>query len=237
MISRFNPMTPRFYVMAIGLFVLLLVLLFAVKKMVFKHLFYEHLHLRTYEAAAGDLSLCANEPDCIKYATEIKSWVCASGVCDGTDKSKRPLDCWGDRLSEYSKQVLDQVDPLMCPLIKFPNAKTRQAVLTHFPGWDVEGEDTLIEYGAYLLAFKGSAASCEDYIKDYVGASGPRWKFKWYRAISGCRIIAGAATRGMEEKDYYTWFKAARGSGNCSGIVNGQLRRACSDPKTAFPLP
>ena len=51
------------------------------------------------------------------------------------------------------------------------------------PAWDVEGEDTFVEYGAYLMALKGSAASCEDYIKDYVGPYGPRWKFKWYRSV------------------------------------------------------
>jgi hypothetical protein len=197
----------------------------------------DRLHLTNYEAAAGDLSLCRNNGDCLKDAVEIKSWICAASVCDGTDKNKKPLDCWGDRLHEYSKGLIDQMDPLMCSLLRSPGIETRRAIAIHLPAWDVEGEDTMVEYVAYLMALKGAAGSCENYIKDYIGAYGPRWSFHWYKALSGCRILARERTRGQEEKDFYTWFGVVQGVGHCSDIVNSQMRQACSAPQAASPVP
>jgi hypothetical protein len=225
-------MSLRSCLAVIGLFVLL----FIVREMVLRKSFVDGLHLRMYDAAAGDLSLCVRDKDCLKYAQEIKSWVCAASVCEGTDKSKKPLDCWGARLSEYSKEVMDRMGPLMCPLIEFPSTETRRAILIRLPVKDVEGEDTLIEYGAYLLALKGSAESCEDYIKNYVGAYGSQWKYKWYKALSGCRIFARQSTREMEEKDFYTWFGVVQGRGSCSDMLSRELRKACNTPAAKFPV-
>ena len=227
-------MPLRFCAVVIGF----LLLLFTVKEMGLRRIFSEnHLHLRTFEAATGDLSLCAGDKDCFKYAKEIKAWVCAADVCERKATSKKPLDCWVGGLREYSKEVIDQTNPLMCPALNSPSLETRRAVLSHLPRWDVEGEDTFVEYGAYLMALKGSAASCEDYIKNYVGAYGPQWKFKWYRMLSGCRILAHERTREQEEKDFYTWFRVVQGSGHCSDIVNSEMRKACNAPQAASPGP
>ena len=95
----------------------------------------------------------------------------------------------------------------------------------------------MVENGAYLLAFKGEANSCQDFIKSYVGAYGPNWNFKWYRAMSGCRILAHESTREKEEKDFYTWFGAEQGLNDCSGIVNSELKAACNTKGAASPKP
>ena len=195
------------------------------------------LHLKMYVAALGDLSLCADDQDCLKYAQEIKSWVCAARVCEGTGKNKRPLDCWKDRLREYTPEVMSQMGPLICPLISSPGIQTRRAIVRHLPVSDIDGEDTLVEYGAYLMALKGASSACEDYIKNYVGAYGPQWKFKWYRALSGCRILARERTREQEEGDFYTWFGVTRAWGTCLGIINSEMRRACNAPGATSPLP
>ena len=83
------------------------------------------------------------------------------------------------------------------------------------------------------MALKGSAESCENYIKSYVGAYGygSQWNYRWYRALSGCRILAHESTREQEEKDFYTWLGVVREAGApCPDIVNSELRNACSVP-------
>lgn len=90
------------------------------------------------------------------------------------------------------------------------------------------------------MALKGSAESCENYIKSYVGAYGygSQWNYRWYRALSGCRILAHESTREQEEKDFYTWLGVVREAGDpCSDIVNSELRNACSTPGARFLLP
>lgn len=196
------------------------------------------LHLNMYEAAAGDLSLCGDDTICLKYAKRIKSWICAAAACEGPDTSKRPVDCFEEFLNEYSKEVQDQINELICPLIKSPGAETRRAVLSHIPDSTKEGEDGMVRYGAYLLALNGSTVSCENYIKNYVGAYGPQWDSGWYRALSGCRILAQESTREQEEKDLYVWLGVMRKAGNlCSDIVNSELRNVCGTPGAKFFSP
>jgi len=194
----------------------------------------DQLDLRMYEAAVGDLSLCADDKICLKHAKRVKSWLCAASVCDGTDKSKEPIACF-DGFSNPSIKVLDQIDASICPFIKFPSAETGRALLIHNPDMP---EDDLIKVGASLLAIKRSVASCEDYIKNYVGPyGGPKWNYQWYRDLSGCRILAHKSTREQEERDFYTWLGVVQGLGNCSDIVNSEMRKACNAPGAISPAP
>ena len=218
-------MSFRFYVMAFGLFVLL----FVVKEMVLRKIFVEHLHLRMFEAAAGDLSLCADDEGCFKDAKRVKSWFSAAGVCNGTSKGKKPIDCFQGLSDEYSKEDQNQLNLALCSFIEFPSSVTRHALLRHAKYID---EDYLVEYGAYILALKGSEVSCEDSIRNYAGAYGPQWKYKWYRALAGCRILAKDSTREEEEKNFSLWFQ-----GDCSKILNPDMRKACQTPGTTSPIP
>lgn len=198
----------------------------------------DRLHLNMYEAAAaGDLSLCGDDTICLKHAKDIKSWICGAAVCDGTDTSKKPVDCFEGASDPESKEDRDQRNSSLCSLIKTPSSETRRNLLTHM-GY-LEYEDNFVESEAYLMALKGSAVSCESYIKDYVGPyGGPQWNYRWYRALSGCRILAHESTREQEEKDFYTWFGVLREVGDpCLDIVNSELRNACSTPGAHFLSP
>ena len=198
--------------------------------------FVDQLDLKMYEAAAGNLSLCGDDQDCLEDVKNIKSWLCAAGVCDGKDKSKNVVDCFGGEASKYFQKAPNQTASLFCSLIKSPSTVTRQAFLSNISGPNVS-EGPIVEYGAYLMSLKVSAVSCENYIKDYVGAYGPQWTLKWYRALSGCRILAGESTRDLEEKNFSTWFRVAQGSGSCSDIFISEMRNACNAPGAASSMP
>jgi hypothetical protein len=201
--------------------------------------FIDRLDLKMYEAAAGDLSLCGNDRGCLGDAVRLKSLSCAADVCDGTDKSKKSLNCFEGEferdIDKYSKENRDQISSSICALIESPSTMTRQALLRHLSDSNLT-EGKLVELGAYLLALKGSAASCENYMKDYIGTYGLQWTYQWCRALSGCRILARESTYKQEEKDFYTWFDVLQGSGHCSDIVNSEMRKACSTPGSN-PLP
>ena len=192
----------------------------------------DQLDLKLFVAALGDLSLCADDGQCSKHAKRIRTWLCAAVACDGADKSKKPLDCF-EGISDQFKNNQDQMNALICPLLKSPSPETRKTFLSRIPDWD---ERDLVEKVAYVLALEGSAAACENYIKEYVGPYGPQWKFSWYRAMSGCRILAGDSTRDLEEKNYRTWFGAVQGNGNCSDIFISEMRSACSAPGATSPV-
>ena len=195
--------------------------------------FVDNLQLVEYEAAAGDLSLCAGDEGCLRHAKKIKSWLCAAALCDGTDNRKAPGTCF-PKISQglsIGKQL--QINETICPVIKSPNTKTRRALLSFIPKGnrsEKEKEDDLVKEGACLMALRMSAGACEGYIKNYVGAYGSQWRYEWFRALSGCRILAHESTRRQEEKDFYTWFGVAQGSGKCSNIVNSEMRNECYVP-------
>lgn len=194
----------------------------------------DELHLKMFEAAMGDLSLCGEDEYCIKRARMVGFWLCAVAVCEGTDKSKEPIACFEESLKVYSKEQLSQLNPFVCPLINSPSVETRQPLLIN--KMDGGMEDLLVEHGAYLFALKGSLGLCEDYIKNYVGEYGRKWEYKWYRALSGCRILAGQSTREQEEKDFHVWFGVVQGQGSCSDIMNNEMRNACSAPEATSPM-
>ncbi|MBF0570991.1 MAG: hypothetical protein HQL12_03880 [Candidatus Omnitrophica bacterium] len=195
----------------------------------------DRLYLMVYEAIRADnLSLCADDDYCLRHTRVIQSLRCVADICDGKDKSKEPLDCAKDFADQYSKEVQDQINSSLCSMVESPGAMTRKAYLRHVTD---ETEDEVVESGAYIMALKGSAESCEDYIKDYVGAYGPQWGPKWYRALSGCRILTGERPREQEEKDFYTWFGVLQGTGSCSDIINAEMRKACNAPQAASPVP
>ena len=190
------------------------------------------LDLKLFVAALGDLTLCADDELCQKHAKRIRTWLCAAVACDGADKTKKPLDCF-EGISDQFKNSQDQMNALICPLLKTPNADTRKAFLSRLPDGD---ENDLVEKVAYVLALQGSASACENYIKDYVGPYGPQWKYRWYRAMSGCRMLSGDSTKELEEKNYTTWFGVVQGTGSCSDIYITEMRSACSAPGATSPV-
>ncbi len=247
-----KSMSLRFYVMVIGLFVLLFVvsagssmawaqqnsppmsLALPVNGSTDSRKSQIDLELRAYEAGMGDLSLCADNENCLRSAKQIKSFLCVAQVCDGTDKTKKPTDCLPKSFSEQFSSSLDQINLLICPEMISPSALTRQALLKYITDTT---EDSMVEAEAKILPLKGSAESCQNHIKDYVGPYGPKWKYQWYLAMSGCRILAHERTRLQEENDFYIWLGVLQGVGNCSDIKNSEMRKACSVPEAASPLP
>jgi len=197
-----------------------------------KKIFVDRLDLKMYEAASGDLSLCADDQQCISKAKIMKAWFCAASACDGNDKSIEPIDCLKNLDNHESTSDLLQINRLICPYLKTPNIDTRRALLSHMQ----TKEDKLVEIEAYLLALKGSAVSCENYIKDYVGAYGSNWNLQWYRAMSGCNILAGKTTVKQEEADIGTYIGVTLGSGQCSSIVNSEMRKSCDTPGTTLTM-
>ena len=235
-------MPLRFFAVFIGIFILL----FVIKAMLPKKFIADQLHfwmeepkdprkvlvdqlrLSMYEAfVTGDLSLCQEDGKCLQRVKTLKSWVYAAGACDGADKSKQTIEGILPTVYKYPQEIKDQINALSCSLIKYPSSETRRKLLTYAPKIN---EAYWVEYGAYLLALKRSAGACEDYIKNYINADGYEFKYKWYRILSGCRILAGERTREQEEKDFYTWFGVAQGLSQCSDIINSQMREWCRAP-------
>jgi len=190
----------------------------------------DHLYLKSYAAAKGDLSACAGDQDCLEQTDKVKSWLCVSSVCDGTDKSKEPLDCFTGAKNDFSdKTVQQQINSSLCSYMQSPSTMTRKGVLSHLGKG--AGEDVLIEFGAYIMAIKsGSSTSCEEYIKDFLGNYGPNWNYRWFKALAGCRILAHERTPAQEEADFSSWFAAVQGSGKCSDILNTDMRNQCYNP-------
>ncbi len=195
----------------------------------------KELELRKFVVLAGDLSSCAGNSLCLKYAKEVRKGYCAVDACNGTDQSKDPTACYPESFANYTIKAKEQAVTAFCSWIKSPGIETKESLMTHLPPGSDEGD--WVESVAKALALKGSAVSCENFIKANVGEYGPKWNYKWYRALSGCRIIAHERTRKEEEKDFYTWFGVVRGLGQCSDIVNSEMRNACSAPGAASPLP
>jgi len=231
--KNMEQVSLRFYTAAVGLFFLSFVAGFALSAMAQEadQSLVEQLGLKTFEALQGNLSVCGDDAKCVSQAKRIKSFQCAAGVCDGRDKSQKAIDCFEGGFKQSPPEVRDQIEASMCSLIESPSALTRQAFLKHISDNETT-EDELVEFGAYNLALKGDAQSCENYIKNNIGSG----SFQWYRALSGCRILAGEKTLVLEEKDYDTWLKVKEGSGTCSGIINSEIRKACTLAEK-FPTP
>ena len=186
-----------------------------------------------FEAATGDLKLCEGQKDCLIDAKELRPWLCAQAVCEGTDKSKVPTACFGGTFKKFSQDDLGQINAAICPVIKSPGPDTRKAFLAHLPHTQ---EGNVVRFEAFLLAIKGSAESCKEAIRNFVGPYGPNWDYKWYKAISGCRILGHERTRAQEEKDFFIWSGVAQGYNKCSDISNVEMRDACYAPGSKPPI-
>lgn len=197
------------------------------------------LELKSYEAILGNASLCRGDTICHQAVVLAKVFLCVANTCDGTDNSKEPTVCFktmpDNTLDQYSISQKSRIVELICSWVKSPEVKTRRAILPYFPDTN---EDSWVKLAAFILAEKKSALVCENYIKNYVGDYGPKWNSKWYRELSGCRILSHERTRQEEEHDFYIWFKIVQdGVGNCSDIKNDQMRDACNAPGAASPIP
>lgn len=194
----------------------------------------QQLNLKLFDAAYGELSICQFEAPCLYFAQQIKSWRCASNICDEGDGGTRSAQCFLDQFSTYSDKDQAKISQAICSIVKSPVKDSRMSLLDVVPD---TSEHLLVENTAYLWAFKKNADQCMAFIKDYVGKFGPNWNFRWYRALSGCRILAQESTREKEEKDFHKWFSLVRGEGKCSEIKNKTLREACQAPGAASPVP
>jgi hypothetical protein len=175
----------------------------------------------------GLSSLCANDDRCfIRYAK------CASDICLGPDKTRDPVDCFPQQFDSYSFIEKKQIASYICAFIKSPSAQTREDLLKY----GADDKNRLIENAAFIKALNGSAKSCEDTIKSYVGPYGAKWTLEWYRDLAGCRMLAHQRSRDEEEKDFSTWFGIVRGSGKCADMAEPEMRDACNAPG-ATPMP
>jgi hypothetical protein len=172
-------------------------------------------------------------PSCGKKCPEdvawVEAWSCIVKAC-GTDGDNRSMNC----LKHFSKPVDDLSkkelgNKLLCDIVKSPGVDTRKALIKSFSSF-ASKEDGLVEGIAYVDAFEGKVTACQAEIKSYVGPYGPAWNTRWYRDMSGCRILSKQSTRQAEEKDFSKWLE-----GNCSKIVNPDIRNACYAPGATFP--
>lgn len=194
----------------------------------------EQLNLKLFDAANAELSVCLGEAPCLYFAQQIKAWRCVSNVCEQGEEGMRPAACFADQFRSYSDEDQTKISQAICSIVKSPTKETRISLLDLVPDMS---EHVLIENSAYLWAFKKNVDQCVAVIKDYVGEFGPNWNFRWYRSLSGCRILAQESTRVKEEKDYHKWLSIQRGEGQCSDIKNKTLREACEAPGSAYPKP
>lgn len=194
----------------------------------------QQLNLKLFDAANGELSICMGEAPCLYFAQQIKAWRCASNVCEQGKGGARPAACFADQFKDYSAEDQVKISQAICSIVKSPTQEAKISLLDLAPDMS---EHVLVENIAYLWAFKKNVDQCVAVIKDFVGEFGPNWNFRWYRALSGCRILAQESTRQKEEKDFSTWFGLKRGEGQCSDIKNITLKEACEIPEAPSPKP
>ena len=188
--------------------------------------FIKLLNLEVFEIALkGDVSWCKNDKKCINGVTVIKNMSCIVDTC-AEGGSKDPSSCLnfsGDK---------DQLNTLVCNLLRSPGPETKQAFLQVYP----KQMDDTMSGAAFYSALKGNSDDCQDQIKKYKGPYGSKWNFSWYGALSGCRILAGQRTREEEEKDLSVWFFDVKGDvQHCLRIEHLELRDACRASKGIPP--
>jgi hypothetical protein len=196
----------------------------------------DRLRLKEYlGAASGDPSLCHDDQKCLEMMDWMKYWTCADKACDSTGKSAQPAICFGKIFSDASPEIRKKMNELICPFIKSPGKDSRRALITALGS---EGDEVSFVFDlANLMAFKGDAKFCQEHIKDYLGPYGSQWKAQWYAKLSGCRILARESTVEQEQEDFVKWFAVVEGTSNCSGIMNSELKNACSTPGAKSPKP
>ncbi|MBL8014020.1 MAG: hypothetical protein JNN05_09255 [Candidatus Omnitrophica bacterium] len=187
------------------------------------------LHLNIYEAAMGDLSICKEDTVCLRHAQRIKDLKCAFDRC--TDQGNRPINCFGELQKSLPKEKLDKLDSLVCPLLRSPSDKIKKEASDQQKDFN---EEYLAESQAYLMAMNGSADQCENHIKEFFGAFGPKWTYKAYKALAGCRILSGKSTVAQEERNFYIWY-GTQTKWQCANIINNDIRLSCYNSQLKAP--
>ena len=182
------------------------------------------LHLEEFEAATGAPLSCGDScpKDVMERVSWVKAWYCIAKACDSTG-DKKPTSCLA-----YFKDKKELGDKLLCNMAQSPGTETIQLLIKAFspPGSQGEG---FVEGAAYIYALQGNAKACQAQIKNYIGPYGPSWNERWYKDMSGCRILAQKRTREEEENDFSAWF-----GGNCADIINAEMRNACNVSGASF---
>jgi hypothetical protein len=187
----------------------------------------EDLQLGIFEKAAGAPSSCGNNcEDMTDQVLWVQAWSCVAKACDNGGQ-KGPASCLEHFIGQLDLSKKELMNTLICNMVKSPGTKTRQALMKAFPSAQ---EDGYVEGMSFMYAFQGNVTACQDQIKNYVGPYGPAWNLRWYKDMSGCRILAMQRTRAEEEKDFSAWL-----GGNCSTILNAEMRNACYAPGALFP--
>lgn len=197
-----------------------------------RELLVSYLHLKVFAAAADDLALCAGDAYCLRHAKQIRELPCAVDAC--MNASKAPTSCFANTFDHYSAQDQQQASAAICAWVKSPSHETRVVVVSHIP---ILNETDLVRAMAYVAALKGSGDQCVSTFKDFWGAYGPQWQYKWYRELAGCRIMSHQSTYKQEEKDFYTWYGVEYGLDHCAHIIDPELHQACSVPGSSSPVP
>lgn len=184
--------------------------------------------LNFYEAVVtGDLSLCGGDADCVEEVTMVQSWSCAAEICDATDNTKNPLDCFDEDEPDHSPFRGDQkeITLSLCAFIKSSSPVARTEFL-HYVSHPNATEDAMVQVKAYLMALKGSGEECINHVKNYIGSYGPNWKYRWYRVLAGCRILSHEKSRSEQERNFLYWY-----NNKCPMLTDFELREACEAAK------
>lgn len=181
------------------------------------------LRLKLFTSKDGDLSFCDGNKKCLHDAQLIKAWRCVANVCGGKEPNKEVATCFGNDWSGLSWEMRNEIGSMMCSHVQSPEKASRMKLLDYLPGTNT---NDFVEMEAYFIALKESAGSCQNYIKNYVGPYSLKWGPRWYRALSGCRLLTGVSTIEQEQRDYYTWLGVER-KFSCSDIVNSEMSAVC----------
>ena len=193
-----------------------------------EHLIVELLSFENYEVGAkNDLSLCKEDWECLKETVGIVGASCVSDICYASNSTKNPLDCL---VSPTGTKEIIQGDQKalassLCAIFRSPDDPLRRKEFLHHASSDAwVCEDELVEFVAHFLALKVSGEACINYVKDYVGPyGGPKWKFRWYRVLAGCRILSNDTSCTEQENNLTIWYRWRL----CPYITDLELRKAC----------
>ncbi len=191
--------------------------------------------LNAFEAMINDdLSICSDDEYCLEHTRYYKSVICVADLCEKNPEANMSFVCAPEFARQYTSKQQALINVALCSMLKSPSATARKKYLSLVKN---EKEYEAVELIAYLMALRGSSENCINYIKEFVGPYGSSWNFSWYRALSGCRILAKERTRSEEENDFKVWLKATCGRASCTNIKNREMREACKTNEAASPTP
>jgi len=191
------------------------------------------LHLYDFQAALKDPSICAQDQDCLKKIKVINTLECIITAC-GKDAAKESEACVSEKFNDLRLDQKEKISTDICAWVKSPSAATRNNLKNDAE--DRLEDENLVLAQAYISAMNGSGDACQQTVKDYMGPYGPKWDRQWYAILSECRILSHQRSVDQEKSDYLAWYKVEQGTGQCAGIINEEMRSACSNADAPSPI-